>query len=187
MWEAWGGWRDRGGGWGTGAEALQNGIDAIFRIKDRELPLNDYHTKLITYTANGASVNFGVKSGLLITRLSSTRGWLININCSNNRIELAVKDAFNGSVFGEIDSLYTTLFRLLHTSGKIKSEIKTAAEALNIEHYVLPKLTGTRSIGHRVSALKRLQDMWPAIVTGLQNVEADEKTTAAVRSKVLYH
>ena len=168
---------------GTGAEALKNGIDNIFG-EHGPLPLPDYNTKLISCTADGAAVNFGTKSGLL-TRLDADRGWLINIHCSNHRIELAVKDAFKNSVFVEIDNLYNSLFKLLKNSGKIKSEMKIAAEALNIQHYTLPKLTGTRFVGHRISALRVLLDMWPAIITALQNVQADHKTKATVRAKVL--
>ena len=166
---------------GTGAEALEKAINSIFG-KDGPLPLTDFDTKLISCTADGA--NFGVKTGLL-TRFDSSRGWLVNIHCSNHRIELAIKDAFNNSVFDEIDSLYTTLFGLLQNSGKIKSEIRIAAEALNIQNYTLPRLTGTRFVGHRISAFNRLLDMWPAILTALQNVQADAKTTATVRAKVL--
>ena len=92
---------------GTGAEALKQGIDSIFD-EEGPLPLPDYNTKLVSCTADGASVNFGVKTGLL-TRLDSDRGWLVNIHCSNHRIELAVKDAFNNSTFQKIDEYYATL------------------------------------------------------------------------------
>ena len=167
---------------GTGAEALKQGIDSIFD-EEGPLPLPDYNTKLVSCTADGASVNFGVKTGLL-TRLDSDRGWLVNIHCSNLWFELAVKDAFNNSTFQKIDEYYATLFNLIKNSGKIKSEIKIAAEALNIQHYTLPKLTGTRFVGHRISAVTRLLDMWPAIVMALQNIRADVKTTSSVKSKV---
>ena len=60
--------------------------------------------------------------------------------------------------------------------------MKIAAEALNIQHYTLPKLTGTCFVGHRISALRVLLDMWPAIITALQNVQADHKTKATVRA-----
>ena len=167
---------------GTDAEALKKGIDSIFDDNGL-LPLHDYNTKLVTCTADGASVNFGAKKGLL-TRLNEDRGWLVNIHCANHRVELAVKDAFKSSPFQEIDDRYISLYNLLKNSGKIKSEVKIAAEALNIQNYTLPKLTGTRFVGHRITAVRRLLDMWPAIIMALQNVKADQKTKQSVKAKV---
>ena len=115
---------------GTDAESLKKGIDSIF-VENGQLPVPYYHTKLTSCTADGASVNFGAKSGLL-TRLNNDRGWLVNIHCSNHRIELAIKDAFKNSLFSDIDSVYIKLFNLLKNSWKIKLEITTAAEVLNI-------------------------------------------------------
>ena len=100
---AWNDWPGR-----TGAE-LKNGIDNIFG-EHGPLSLPDYNTNLISCSADGAAVNFGTKSGLL-TRLDADRGWLINIHCSNHRIELAVKDAFKNSVFVEIDTLYNSFIQ----------------------------------------------------------------------------
>ena len=169
---------------GTGAEALKDGIDAVFNNTGPfKMEADDYTAKLVGCTADGASVNFGQYSGLL-TRLDEGRGWLIKIHCANHRIELAIKDAFKDSIFTEVDNTYITLYNLLKNSGKIKSEVKSAAEALNIEHYTLPKLTGTRFVGHRVTAYKVMLDMWPALLTALQNVEADGKTKSDVRAKV---
>ena len=129
---------------GTDALSLKKGIDDVFGESGPFKMLNeDYESKLVGCTADGASVNFGEYTGLL-TRLDENRGWLIRIHCANHRIELAIKDAFKDSVFTKVDTTYTTLFSLLRNSGKIKNEIVTAAEALNIENYGLPKLTGTR-------------------------------------------
>ena len=107
------------------------------------MDVKDYNAKLVSCTADGASVNFGEYTGLL-KRLDDERGWLVKIHCANHRIELAVKDAFKTSVFTEVDTCYTSLYSLLKNSGKIKGEVKEAAVALNIESYSLPKLTGTR-------------------------------------------
>ena len=167
---------------GTGAESLYNGINGIFAVNGT-LPLDDYRTKLVSCTADGASVNFGRISGLL-TRLDNDRGWLIKIHCANHRVELSVKDAFEQSTFTSIlDPLYTSIYTLLKNSGKLKSEVKSACEALNIKHYVLPKLTGTRFIGHRVTSFTSLLNVWPALVEMLGNVIADPKTKSSVRAK----
>lgn len=167
---------------GTGAEALKAGIDNVFSC-DGPFKMEDYETKLVGCTADGASVNFGRHNGLL-TRLDEDRGWLIKIHCSNHRIELAIKDSFKQSIFLEVDNAYSALYKLCKNSGKIKTEIKKAAEALNVEDYTLPNLRGTRFIGHRITAYKALLNMWPAVITALQNVEAEQSTKSDVRSKV---
>lgn len=59
---------------GTGAEALKQGIDSIFD-EEGPLPLPDYNTKLVSCTADGASVNFGVKTGLLTTAQTIGLSW----------------------------------------------------------------------------------------------------------------
>ena len=73
---------------------------------------------------------------------------------------------------------------LLKNSGKIKSEIKSAAHALNIQHYQLPKLTGTRFVGHRRAAFRCLLDTWPAMKLAFENIIADPKTRQETKAKV---
>ena len=171
---------------GTDAESLKNGIDNIFDEDEGAIPLtpNDYRLKVIGCTSDGASVNFGRISGLM-TRLGEDRPWLIKIHCANHRIELAVKDAIKETDFCQADEFYIGTYNLLKNSGKIKSEIKAATQALNIQHYTLTKLTGTRFVGHRRTAYTRLLSLWPAITLAYENVVADHKTKAEVRAKVI--
>ena len=51
---------------GVNAESLKKGIDSIFSV-DGFLPLDaeNYRQKIVSVTADGANVYFGVKSGLL--------------------------------------------------------------------------------------------------------------------------
>ena len=79
---------------------------------------------------------------------------------------------------------YITNYFILRNSGKIKSEIRSAATVLNIQHYTLSKLTGTRFVGYRRNAFRRLLDMWPAITLAYENVVADNKTLAKTKAKV---
>ena len=145
---------------GTDAESLKMGIDDIFKENGGQIPLPEYQTKLVSLTADGASVNTGRRTGLM-TRMAANREWLVKIHCINHRVELAVKDAISNTVFCEVDQFYLNNFSLLRDSGKIKSEVKIAAEALGIQHYNLPNLKGTRFIGHRRNAFRRLLDVWP--------------------------
>ena len=91
---------------------------------------------------------------------------------------------FTGSVFKEIDDFYSSNYYLLRGSGKIKTELKLAADVLEIQHYSLPKMTGTRFIGHRRRALTTLLNMWPAFDMAYENIKADPKTRNETKAKV---
>ena len=132
--------------------------------------------KVVDCTSDGAGVNFGRNTGL-IWRLAVDHPWLIKIHCTNHRIELAVKKSLQNTTFNECDTFYIN-------SGKIKGEIKAAAQALNIKHYTLSKLTGTRFVGHRHNAYTRLLNLWPAITMAYENVCADENTKPDTKAKV---
>ena len=66
---------------------------------------------------------------------------------------------FKASKVNAVDEVFTGIYNLLKNSGNIKGEIKAAAKVWNITHYVLPKITGTRFIGHRRNAFTRFVDM----------------------------
>ena len=144
---------------------------------------NAYVHKVVGCTADGASVNFGRISGLM-KRLSNDRYWLITFHCAKHRVELAVKDPFKTSDFAAVDEFYTGVFNLLKHSEKSKDEVKAAAKALNIMHYVLSKITGTRFVGNRRKAYVRLLQTWPALSAAFENVAADRKTTETTREEV---
>ena len=86
--------------------------------------------------------------------------------------------------FNECDTFYIWNFALLKNSGKIKGEIKAAAQALNIKHYTLPKLTSTHFVGHHCNTYTRLLNLWPAITMAYENVCADENTKPDTKVKV---
>ena len=91
---------------GTDAASLKKGIGNIFEDKGR-VPLkeDEYKHKIISCTSDGASVNFGRNTGIM-TRLAVDPPWLIKIQCTNHRIELAVKGALGKTTFNECDTLY---------------------------------------------------------------------------------
>ena len=58
---------------GTGAEALKDGIDSIFAENGLlHLPKDRYKFKVVTWTCDSATVNFGEKTGL-IKRMADER------------------------------------------------------------------------------------------------------------------
>ena len=62
--------------------------------------------------------------------------------------------------------------------------MKSAASALNISYYQLPKLTGTRFVNHRRRAFLRLLDMWPAFITAYETSLGLGKHRAETKAKI---
>ena len=169
---------------GTDAESLEKGITHIFSDADSiPLDVEDFKMKLVCCTSDGANANFGAKTGLM-TSLSVQWPWMIKINCVNHRVELAVKEAIADTEFSKVDDFYYSTTFLLKNSGKIKSEIKSAAHALNIQHCQLPKLTGTRFVCHWRAAFKCLLDTWPAMKLAFENIIADPKNRQETKTEV---
>ena len=131
------------------------GTDAVFNDTGN-VPLADYETKLISATSDGANVNLGVCNGTL-TQLAHEWPWLVTVHFVNHRLELAMKDTISQIIdYQECDRFYTTIFYLFKNSRKLKALAEIAAEALNITRYCLLKLNGTRLVGLRHRALKKL-------------------------------
>ena len=97
---------------GTDAESLKNVVDSVFEKKgNRPTPilLDDYFTKTVSATANGANVNMGKYNGSLKI-MARERPWLIVMHCMNHRIELAIKDMIKSvDKFEECDKFYNMI------------------------------------------------------------------------------
>ena len=125
---------------------MKDGIDSVFAENGPlHLPDDGYKFKVVTCTSDGASVNFGKKTGLM-KRMADERAWLVKINCANHRVELAVKEAIINPRFKTTDSTYIIIFGLLKNSGKTKGIIQEACKSENVQHFTLSKITGTTHI-----------------------------------------
>ena len=124
---------------------------------------------MVSFTPDRASVNTGQNEGLMTRMKRDRRDWLESIHCVNHRIELAIKDSFDESPFSVVDKLYITLFNLFKSSRAIKSDVRQAAEVLEISVQTLPKLMGAQFVLHRRRAFTHLLVMRPAIVIALEN------------------
>ena len=115
---------------GGDAESIKKAIDNVFTDK-LNMKSEEYQYKCVAVTADGASVNTGQYSGVF-TRMSDSRSWLIKFHCIAHRAELSAKDAFAGSRdFQDVDDFYSANYRLLKNSGKLKSELRAACQALD--------------------------------------------------------
>ena len=170
---------------GVDADSIKKGIDSIFS-EEGVVPMSpeEYKVKMVSATADGASVNTGIYTGVL-TQLAENRDWLLSIHCANHRVELAFKSAIGESPFKVCYETYMSVYTVLRNSGKLNNEEHAACKALGIEnHKKLPKIHGTRFINHRRRGMKVLLDMLPGLVTAFENNLAERSGRAETKAKI---
>ena len=79
--------------------------------------LQNLDKKLIGFAADGASVNRGDKNGV-ISLLRNDHPWVIYVWCVAHRLELALKDALQGTSFDDVDQVLLRLYYLYENSSK---------------------------------------------------------------------
>ncbi|XP_046852248.1 zinc finger protein 862-like [Xenia sp. Carnegie-2017] len=107
----------------TSADGLKKMIQDCFS----RFHMNNFPRQLAALNVDGASVNLGSINGLA-AKLRKDSPWLLTIHCFNHRLELAVKDAFKGTEFDEVDELLTKLYYLYQKSAKRYRELKGFSE-----------------------------------------------------------
>lgn len=130
--------------------------------------------KLISATADGASVNTGQYTGVLKQLTDDNRAWLITIHCALHRVELALKDSLlKNKLFTDVKDFLTTLYHMFRRSGKLKRMFKDSAQALQVQVYIFNKVHGTRFINHTRRALDHLLKNWVVFGQTLENIIAN--------------
>ena len=128
---------------------IPKSIDDIFENKVK-LSEDNYKYGVVSTTADGASVNFG-KYRALMTRMKSGRDKLVSKHYVAHRSELSLKDSLlKAKEFKKLDDLMIGLYNLHKRSGKLKRSMRCDAKTLGIDAYVLPKVTSTRFVCHRL-------------------------------------
>ena len=101
------------------------GILQSLRIAFERTGIKNLEDSIVGLHVDRASVNTGRKRGL------RNAPWLELVHCFNHRLEFALKDAFDNSPFGNIDSMLTKLYFLYQKSPKRYWELKELREAYN--------------------------------------------------------
>ncbi|XP_041376382.1 zinc finger protein 862-like [Gigantopelta aegis] len=141
---------------------------------------SELYSKLIGFGADGASVNSGNKSGVKAL-LEQKAPWLIYTWCVAHKLELALKDALNTTVFQKVDNMLLRLYYLYHKSPKKLQELKTlhnlVKDTFEFEEGSLkPKRAcGTRWISFKLSALRMVLDKYGVYMQHLQHLAGDKK------------
>ena len=141
-------------GYGSDEADLKRAVDDT--ITSEYINEEQYKIKLVCVCADGASVNMGRYKGA-VTNIKKTRPWLLDIHCSNHRLELAVQDAFKeDATFTKVDELLVQLYQLTKNSGKVKRLLKATAMRLDVISVNFIKSSGTRFQNHKYRAIKNL-------------------------------
>ena len=100
-----------------------NGLKEAIKLAFNRIGLQDFLSKLHGLNVDGASVNTGIHRGLAAL-LRKDAPWLTVVHCFNHRFELAIKDAFAGTFFTEIDPFLTKLYYLYQKISKRLRELR---------------------------------------------------------------
>ena len=166
-------------------QMLQEVLQSVLGIQEMD---EKECAKLVGIGTDGASVNIarrGLK-GLLEPKLP----WLFWMWCIAHRLELAVKDALQDTTFKLIDDMLLKLYSLYQRSPKKCQQLDEIIIDLKEcfgcdEGGTRPvKANGTRWIGHKWRALKRILAKYGAYTTHLASLSEDALVPAADRSKL---
>ena len=128
--------------------------------------------KIVCVVADGASVNFGNISRAL-TRMVGLVSWdLPTIHCMNHRLELAMKDSYQGEKsFQKVKEMLDSLYCLFRNSGKTWSLFQLIASTLHIPSLRFTRVGGTRFQAHTLIALKNFLRNFFTTLLFAENVE----------------
>ena len=87
------------------------------------------------------------------TLFREDREWLMVIQCTNHRLELAMKDAFLAdAAFKEVDKVLLEMYLITRDSGKVKGLLKSTVDSLYLDYFLsrtsLYFEQKARSLGH---------------------------------------
>ena len=177
---------DKGGGKAIGVlRAITDSFES--------LGITDIRSKLVGFGADGASVNMGSREGviaILRKEFPWKFPWIIFNWCLSHRLELAVKEALNGTMFDVIDEMLLNIYYLYEKSPKKLSELTCLKQELQKtfefeEAGTKPvRSCGTRWITHKLNAMRLLVDKFGLYMQHLENITKDKSYKTQMQSKV---
>ena len=131
---------------------------------------------------DGASVNLGVKNGL-VALVRKEIPWVIGVHCLNHRLELAVKDALGKTYFEEVTNILTSLYYLYNNSPKRLRELRALGAVLEENINKPRKCHGTRWVQHRLTATQSLINSYSVVVQHVESMASDTKHGDSAKAK----
>ena len=135
--------------------------------------------KLIGFTSESASLNRGDKNSVK-TLLRENSPWLAFIWCIAHRLELAIKNALQGTIFNTIDEMILRLFYLNQKAPKKLRQLRELHEmykgAMNFlsDSCKPKKASETWWISHKLGAMKTCLDKWGIYIQHLESLAEDK-------------
>ena len=137
--------------------------------------------KLLYFASDGASVNSDTKNGLIRKFRDNFGEHNFFVVSLAHRLELAVKDAFKGTIMDDVDRILTSLYQGYKTAAKNGRELQELFEAIKEDfdfedNSLRPsKAYGTRWIVHRLRAMHKLYDKFEVFALHFENLTVPEK------------
>ena len=97
------------------------GIHESIQTAFNRFGITQFEDRIVGLNADGASVNMGPLNGLgKIVKDSAP--WSELVHCFNHRVELALKEAFDTSPFGDIENM---LMKLYYFTRRVQNDIES--------------------------------------------------------------
>lgn len=170
------------------ASADAAGILESIKESFTRLGITPFTDRIVGLNVDGASVNTGKFTGLG-ARIKVNAPWLQVIHCFNHRLELAIKDAFEGvAAYASINEFITKLYYLYQQSPK---RLRCLRELAQAHEESIPKPTkagGTRWINHKYRAMKNALDHYGVYMTHIEELaitDSQPKKRAEIKGFLL--
>ena len=149
------------------------------RIASERIGINSW------FNVNRVSVNTGRKRGLGML-IKQNAPWLELVHCFNHRLELALKDAFDNSLFGKIDIMLTKLYYLYLKNPKRYHELKELSKAYNKTILKPLKAGDTCWVDYKYGARSLVLENYGAYISHLESLVQTE-SQALKRAQMVGH
>ena len=127
-------------------------------------------TKLVGFGSDGASVMTGCKSGVS-TRLKGEQPLLFTLHCMAHRLELGFKGIIGANSFmSTFTELLFAIYNFYHSSALNRENLKSSCAAAGVKFLAPSRVGGTRWLPHTMLALKKLWNIYPALMQHFEQV-----------------
>ena len=127
-------------------------------------------TKLVGFGSDGASVMTGCKSGVS-TRLKREQLPLFTMHCMAHRLELGFKAIVGENSFmTTFSELLFSIYNFYRSSALNRENLKSSCATAGMKFLAPSRVGGTRQLPHTMLALKKLWNMYPALMQHFEQV-----------------
>lgn len=152
----------------------------------------DWESKLIGFGCDGTNVNIGAHG--LRGYLEESVPWVVVFWCLAHRLELALKNALQDTLFTRIDEMLLRVYYLYEKSPKKCHQLDDVVASLRLclEPAELPnkggnrplRACGTRFISHKVAAIDRFIDRYGAYISHLIALSEDSSVKSTDKQRL---